>query len=156
MDHILSFHTLIEQEVFVGQCLYSCFVDFKDVFDIILCDKLCARLQRFGVPPHLQHDVEAMYTTVYAKVQINGNACSDVMSNTNVKQGRPLSPTLFGLCIDELETCLDEIDGDSPCLFNIVVVIILYVDSVILLFKFVASLQRFMNMIYELCISSSF
>ena len=31
---------------------------------------------------------------------------------------------LFGLYIDEVETYLDEIDGDSPCLFNIVVVIL--------------------------------
>ena len=34
------------------------------------------------------------------------------------------------LYIVEVETYLDEIDGDSPCLFNIVVVILLYVDDV--------------------------
>ena len=28
LDHILTQRTLIEQEIFVGQCLYSCFVDF--------------------------------------------------------------------------------------------------------------------------------
>ena len=104
---------------------------FQRRFDIILSDKLCAHLQQFGVPAHLQHDVEAMCTIIY----MNGNTYSEVMSNINVKQWCPLSPTLFDLCIDELETCLDEIDGDSLCLFNTMVVIILYVGDVILLFK---------------------
>ena len=29
LDHILILRVLVEQEVFVGQCLYSSFVDFK-------------------------------------------------------------------------------------------------------------------------------
>jgi hypothetical protein len=57
------------------------------------------------------------------------------MSNIGFKQGCPLSLTLFGLYIDELETYLDEIDGDSMCLFTKVVAILLYVDNVVLLFK---------------------
>ena len=57
------------------------------------------------------------------------------MFDIGAKQGCP-SPTLFGLYIDELETNLDGIDGDSPCLFHIVVAILLYVDNVVLLGAF--------------------
>ena len=73
-----------------------------------------------------------MYTTVYAKVQIDDDTHGEVMSDIVVKQGCPLSPTLFGLYIDELETYLDEIDGDSLSLFNTVVDILLNVDDVVL------------------------
>ena len=45
------------------------------------------------------------------------------------KQGCPPplspSPTLFGLYIAELGTYLDKFDGDSMCLFNTVVAILL-------------------------------
>ena len=36
-----------------------------------------------------------------------------------------LSATIFYLYIDELETYLDEMDEDSPCLFNVVIAILL-------------------------------
>ena len=47
---------------------------------------------------------------------------------------------LFGLYIDELETYLDEIDKDFPCLLKIVVAIRHYIDSVVLLYEYEASL----------------
>jgi hypothetical protein len=48
---------------------------------------------------------------------------------------------LFGLYIDELETYLDEINGDSPCLFNTMVAMFLYVDNVVLLSRLDVGLQ---------------
>ena len=50
------------------------------------------------------------------------------MLDIDVKQECPLSPTLFGLYIDELEAYLDKIDRDSPCLFNTMVAILLYAN----------------------------
>jgi hypothetical protein len=61
-----------------------------------------------------------MYTAIYAKIQTIGNTHGKVMSNIGVKQGCPLFPTLFGLYFDGLETYLDMIDIDSPCLFNLI------------------------------------
>ena len=83
-----------------------------------------------------------MDTAIYAKVQIDGDKDEEIMSDTGVEQGCPLSPTLFGLYIAELETYLDEIDKDSLCLFTTVVAILLYVENDFLLSKFEACLQR--------------
>ena len=111
-------------------------------------DKLWEHLQRLGVPPHLQQAVKAIYTAIYAKVQINDDTHDEVMSDIGVKQGCPFSPTSFGLYIDELETYLDEIDGDSPCLFNTMIAILFYVDNVALLSRLGACLQRLLNKLY--------
>ena len=51
-----------------------------------------------------------MYTAVYAKVRINSGTHGGVMFDIGVKQKCFLSPTLFGLNIDDLETYLDKID----------------------------------------------
>ena len=54
LDDILTLCTLIKEEIFVGQCLYSCFVGSKKTFDTILHDKLLERLKQLGVAPHLK------------------------------------------------------------------------------------------------------
>lgn len=55
------------------------------------------------------------------------------MSDIGVQQGCHLSPILFNLYIDALEAYWGEIDGDSLCSFNKMVVVLLYVDDVGLL-----------------------
>ena len=62
----------------------------------------------------------------------------DFFNNTiGVKQGCILSPTLFGLCIDELEEmvtkfvkeeCVEEV-----AIGNVVIMLLLYLDDVVLL-----------------------
>jgi uncharacterized protein YpbB len=84
----------------------------------------------------------------------NGNTHGQKMFDIGVKQGCPLSPTLFGLYIDELETNLDKVNGDSWCLFNTVIAIILYANDVVLLSKSRASLQRLSNKLHGFCTSS--
>ena len=153
VDHILTLFTLIEQELFAGCCLCSCFVKFKKNFNTIPHDKLWEHLKRWDVPLHLQQLVKAMYTTLCAKLCINSDTHGKVLSNMGVKQGCPLFPTLFGLYIDELENSLDKIDGDSPCLFNTLVVILLYVDIVVLLSNSWTCLQRLLNKLHEFCTS---
>ena len=44
---------------------------------------------------------------------------------------------------------------DSPCLFNTMVFILLYVDDVVLLSRTCACLQRLLNKLYEFCTTSS-
>lgn len=86
LDHILTLCTLVKQEIIACRCLYSCFVDCKKTFDTIMRGKLWKRLQRLGVPPHLQQAIKTMYTTFYTKVRINDDTHhSEVMSDIGVK-----------------------------------------------------------------------
>ena len=83
-----------------------------------------------------------MYTIVYAEVWINGDTHGEVMSDISAKQWCPLSPTMFGSYIDELETYFDEIDKVSLCLFNTVIAIILYVDDIFFSFWIMISFTK--------------
>ena len=61
---------------------------------------------------------------------------------------------LFAVYINKLEKDLDDIDGNSPCLFVTVVIVILYVDNIILLSKSRTKLQRLLKELHEFCTSS--
>lgn len=98
---------------------------FQESFRHDICDELWRIIQQLGVPLYLQKDVKVTYSTTYAEVQLNGDTHGEEMSNIVAKQGCPLSPTLFNLYDDELETYLDEINGNSLCSFDIVIVILL-------------------------------
>ena len=69
-----------------------------------------------------------------------------LVSDVGVKQGCPLSRTLFGSYIDVLDTYLNEIDWDSLRIFNTVVVILHYhVGNVVLLYNFGICLEKLLN-----------
>ena len=87
-----------------------------------MCDKLWEHLQQLGVPPDLHYAIKVVHIVVYIKIWTNGNTHDEVMSEIGVKQGCPLSPIIFNLYIDELETYLDEINGDYFCLFNAILI----------------------------------
>jgi hypothetical protein len=63
-------------------------------------------------------------------------------SDIGVKQGCPLSPTLFGLYIDELEEWLNSQEGDGALLGDFVTRLLLYADDLIPIAKSALGLQE--------------
>jgi len=76
-----------------------------------------------------------------------------IQSTIGVKQGCPLSPTLFGIYIDELEAFLhDHIQDTNGCLLHQVLIsILLFVDDVVLLFSSPEGLQRQLDALALIC-----
>ena len=62
--------------------------------------------------------------------------------NIGVKQGFPLSPTLFGIYIDKVEGFLEE-EGFATTFFaRIVIILLLYVDDIVLLARCPSDLNK--------------
>jgi len=96
---------------------------------------LFQRLQTIGISDTFVTAILRLYEIVIGRFQIV-NGFFDMVSGTiGVKQGCPLSPTLFGLYIDDLEDFLRlHTNIDDSCLFyHIQIAILLFADDVILL-----------------------
>ena len=91
---------------FVDDCrrrhkpLYACFVDLRKAYDCVPRPLLWQVMQNIGVPCQFLRAVQSMYDGVSCMVNIGGCLSDPFAACKGVKQGCPLSPTLFGIFID--------------------------------------------------------
>ena len=127
-----------------GLRLYACFVDFQKAYDTVPRHLLWARLEQAGLEGSCIRAVQALYANVPMCVRTSEGFTDTFQSLLGVKQGCPLSPTLFGLYVDNLPAAVAETDGaDLPCFADgRRVPPLLYADDLLLLSTSPAGLQR--------------
>ena len=133
-DHLLVLRTLIEQQRAGRSPLYTCFVDFRKAYDSVPRDLLWQKLEALGVQGWFLGSIKALYGSVPMAVKTPGGMTESFEAVMGVKQGCPLSPTLFGLYLDDFEQALEaNHDGlDLPVLRVQRVPALLYADDLAL------------------------
>lgn len=86
------------------------FVDLVKAFDSVPRDVLFAVLKKFGAPPHLIKVIKRMNTDLQVTFDLGGEPVA-VPCTVGVKQGCPLSPTLF---LFVMQACLDSLESSMP------------------------------------------
>ena len=90
--------------------LYCCFVDLTAAFDRVPRSLLWERLRSCGVSGQMLAAIQALYSDAHIVINIDGCIGESATVLSGVKQGCPLSPTLFGIFIDAIHfisACLD-------------------------------------------------
>ena len=82
--------------------LYVCFVDFSKAYDRVPRHLLWQVMSSIGVPTKFVQAIQSMYNDLQCMVRVGGLVGPAFPSVIGVKQGCPLSPTLFGIFIDRL------------------------------------------------------
>ena len=91
---------------------------------------------------HLRAVAHRLYEEVKVKIITLTGISDTFRSHIGVKQGCPLSPTLFGLYIDKLEEWLNLQGGDGIYLGKFVIRLLLYANDLILIAKSTLGLQE--------------
>ena len=159
IDHLVTLRVLMEESRLVGKGLYCCFVDFKKAFDMVPRDILWKRMEELQVPHEYMHAVARLYNQVICQIRMGDQVSEPLSSDIRVKQGCPLSPTLFGLCIDRLEQMVQEYalqEGIKEVLIgNAVIMLLLYADDVVLFTHTLEDAQKMMEVLKAFCAHSS-
>ena len=156
-DNILIMKTLIESCKAMKTSrqhgrLYACFVDFRKAFDTIPREKLWEHLSSIGIQGKMLEALKSYYANVRVCVDIPSVGTSAPFDSTmGVKQGCPMSPTLFGLYIDQLEHHLSSHAQDAPSIQGQLVPILLYADDIVLLSKSASGLQHLLHVLHLFC-----
>jgi hypothetical protein len=82
--------------------LYNIFVDYTHAFDSVYRNKIIECLMKFEVPDKLIRLIVLTLTHTRATVKINRDFTEEFTVKCRVKQGDPLSATLFSLVIETI------------------------------------------------------
>ncbi|MCO5562498.1 hypothetical protein L7F22_016125 [Adiantum nelumboides] len=142
IDHIFTLRCLIDQTRVRKRRLYSCFVDFRKAFDTVPRERLFRRLAALGIGEEMTWGIYTLYEHVSGRVRCPGGLSDTLVSTIGVKQGCPLSPTLFGLYIDEIVDFILHQGGEGVDIAGTTVYILLYADDIVLVSETAEGLQH--------------
>ncbi|GIM01087.1 hypothetical protein Vretimale_5926, partial [Volvox reticuliferus] len=94
--------------------LFVCQVDFEKAFDRVPRDLLWKRLHERGIHGSMLEALKSCYRKVLLRVRVNGDISDAFESCQGVKQGCPLSPTLFGFFIEGFADYVETKDLCNP------------------------------------------
>ncbi|OWF46235.1 RNA-directed DNA polymerase from mobile element jockey [Mizuhopecten yessoensis] len=160
-DNMFVLYSLISIYFSLGKKLYCTFIDFSKAFDSVWRVGLWKKLQKSNITGKIFNIIYKLYDKTKSCVK-NGCEQSDLFNcEIGLKQGENLSPFLFAIYLNDLETylveknvnCLQTID--KLCIDNIGVYlklfIILYADDTVLFSETPDGLQLALNEFEQYC-----
>ena len=144
-DHIFTLRAIIENtfENSKGP-LYLCFVDFKKAFDSVDHKLLLNKLVTYGINGNFLKVISSLYSKVKSCVRGNDGLTDTFPCNRGVRQGCVLSPVLFALFLNDLNTHIKAssqgvlVDGER-------IHSLLYADDLVLIARDRKDLQAQLN-----------
>ena len=151
-DNTFVLKSLIDKQKQTHGKLYCCFVHFKKAFDTVSRGLLWQVLETVGIRGPILDCIKTLYSHDNAAVRTQ-EGISDIFDCLmGVKQGCPLSATLFGLFVDGLEQHLmDTLGHDAPSLSGVLIPLLVYADDLTIMSTTPAGLQRLLNALQLFC-----
>lgn len=134
-NNIFFLNNLIAHCINNSEGLYCAFVDFTKAFDFMVRDILWFKLIKRGIRGTMRNIIKLVYRSVKSGVKHNNLLSDPFECNIGVRQGECLSPFLFAMYVNDLESEL-LVNGISGIDIVIVILcILLYADDIVLFGK---------------------
>jgi hypothetical protein len=147
--HLVTFRIIVEEFRNTKTNLFFCFVAFRKYFDMVPRKNLWNK--EIKMPLDLRVAAIRMYENVISKFKNTKEWSKEINCNIGVKQGCPLSPTLFGIYIDKLEDCLEKAGCVSSTLTGIVINLLIYADDIVLMERSSHDLENQLRILKDFC-----
>ena len=90
-----------------------CFADMKAAFDRLKRDRIWEKLEKKGVNRILISRIRKLFEGTRARIEIGGEFIDQFGIKEGVRQGCPLSPTLFNIAMADLEEEMEKVQGSG-------------------------------------------
>ena len=151
VDNIFILNSLINRSLNNDEQLYCAFIDFTKAFDFIVRDILWFKLLKIGVRGKMFDIIKSMYDNVRTRVKHNGCLGESFTSNIGVRQGECLSPFLFSMYLNDLESELATKGLPGIDIGRLNIYLLMYADDIILFGKTPDELQEALKILEDYC-----
>jgi len=112
--------------------LFTAFIDIQQAYDSVPRDKLWKHLYRCRMPQHLILILQDLYH-MDEYTLLDGDNMASVQPLFGVKQGCPLSPLLFAIYLNDIDSVAEGVQGALTAIPNFTVTHLLFADDLALL-----------------------
>ena len=153
IHHLFALRYFINRAILQQRPLFVSFVDLQKAYDTVQHGLLWARLEGIGVGPKMLAAIKSLYASGTLSMKVEGAAGPSLVQQNGVRQGCPLSPTLFGIFFDGLHGHLDcsLLHAGLQLGSGRWVSALVYADDVVLLSWTAAGLQDLLDSMHAFC-----
>ena len=127
------------------------FLDLAKAFDTVSHDLIAKGLERFSIPLQFRNVIADMYEGASTEFGTVDGTTAPIRLRRGVRQGDPLSPILFNICLDPLY-CLLERDGSGwKCGSSDPITALGYADDAAILSDSAVGMQQNLTLVKGWC-----
>lgn len=151
VDNMFVLSALIDAILRQGKKIYCAFVDFRKAFDYVNRDCLWYKLLKNGVRGEMFNMISNMYSNVKSRVKYDGSVSPSFDCYLGVRQGESLSPLLFSLFINDMESELFSKGVQGITCDDVKLCLLLYADDSVLFADSRDALQEGLDHLHDYC-----
>jgi hypothetical protein len=152
-DHIYTIKTILNKYLHnQKKPVFAAFIDFSKAFDSVWRPGLFYKMLNAGIGGNFYRIIKDMYcNTRFAikKGQYIGPECE---MKKGVRQGDSLSPTLFNIYVNDIDSIFGSPDCDPVTINDIKINHLMYADDLLILSESSSGLQRCLNNLETFCV----
>ncbi len=131
--------------------LYLAFIDFQNVFDKVWRTALMYKILNIGIDGRFYDIFKNTYISNISAVKMNREHTEYFGCSLCVHQGDGLSPTLFNIFVNDLQTRFNSEDNNPAIYDNINLGCLIYADDLVILTESESGMQRSLNKLAQYC-----
>ena len=148
VDDALSLYEILRRRRSESKDTFLFFIDFKKAFDTVWQEGLWRTLWHSGVKGKAWRIIRSLYANTSSRVKVGSKLSREFRIKQGVRQGCPLSPTLFNCFINELIVSLESL-GLGVQVGQKLIDGLLYADDVVLMAESPEALQAMITKVEE-------
>ena len=150
-DHIFTLSSIVRNRKRERLPTFVAFVDFEKAFDRVNRVLLFYKLKSMGFNGKMLRSIQSIYSECKALLKVNGCLTDSFCVQSGVRQGDTLSPTLFGLYVNDLATSFRSSGNGIQLSDSLHVASLLYADDLAIIAESEDKLQHQLNILMDWC-----